>query len=154
LAALARYLRALAVPARRRWTEPAVLQGEELFVAIGCGSCHRRQLTTGQVPGWPELTRQTIRPLTDLLLHDMGPRLADEVGEGLASGSEWRTPPLWGLGLLRTVNGPVGLLHDGRARSPEEAILWHGGEAERSRERFMALPRVKRAALLEFLATL
>jgi CxxC motif-containing protein (DUF1111 family) len=152
--ALVRYMRALAVPARRRWTEPAVREGEALFDNIGCAGCHRRQMITGELPGWLELTRQEIQPYTDLLLHDLGPELADAVSEGLASGSEWRTPPLWGLGLLSTVSGQSGLLHDGRARSPEEAILWHGGEAERARERFRHLPRKARAALLEFLDTL
>jgi CxxC motif-containing protein (DUF1111 family) len=152
--ALVSYMRALAVPARRRWTEPVVREGEKLFVRIGCSVCHRGQVVTGELPGWPELTRQSIQPYTDLLLHDMGPQLADAVREELASGSEWRTPPLWGLGLLPTVSGQSGLLHDGRARSPEEAILWHGGEAERARERYRHLPRERRAALLEFLNSL
>ena len=84
----------------------------------------------------------------------MGADLADEIGEGVASGREWRTPPLWGLGLLHTVGGPVGLLHDGRAASVEEAILWHGGEAARARERFLTMPRTKREALIVFLSTL
>jgi CxxC motif-containing protein (DUF1111 family) len=148
------YLRALAVPARRRWTEPVVRAGEALFTSIGCATCHRPQMVTGELTGWPELTRQTIRPFTDLLLHDMGPELADEVTEALASGSEWRTPPLWGLGLLATVGGAAGLLHDGRARSVEEAILWHGGESARARERFRRLPREQRASLLAFLDSL
>ena len=152
--ALVRYMRALAVPARRRWTEPTVREGEALFDSIGCAACHRRQMITGELPGWAELSGQAIQPYTDLLLHDLGPLLADAVSEGLASGSEWRTPPLWGLGLLSTVSGQAGLLHDGRARSPEEAILWHGGEAERARDRFKHLPRKARAALLEFLDTL
>lgn len=152
--ALVRYLRALAVPARRRWTEPVVRQGEGLFATIGCAACHRTQIITGELPGWPELTRQTIRPYSDLLLHDLGPQLADAVEEGAASGSEWRTPPLWGLGLVSTVSSQAGLLHDGRARSAEEAILWHGGEADGARERFRRLPRQTRAALLEFLDTL
>ena len=152
--ALVRYMRALAVPARRRWTGPVVREGEALFGSIGCAACHRRQMITGELPEWPELTRQAIQPYTDLLLHDLGPELADAVSEGLASGSEWRTPPLWGLGLLSTVSGQSGLLHDGRARSPEEAILWHGGEAKRARERFRHLPRKARAALLGFLDTL
>ena len=152
--ALVRYMRALAVPARRRWTEPAVREGEALFDSIGCAACHRRQMITGELPGWPELSGQAIQPYTDLLLHDLGPLLADAVSEGRASGSEWRTPPLWGLGLLSTVSGQAGLLHDGRARSPEEAILWHGGEAEPARDRFKHLPRKARAALLEFLDTL
>ena len=154
VAALVGYLRALAVPARRRWTEPGPRHGEALFATIGCAACHRPQMTTGALPGWPELTGQAIRPYTDLLLHDMGPDLADAVTEGLASGSEWRTPPLWGLGLISTVSGQAGLLHDGRARSAEEAILWHGGEAERARERFRHLAPKERAALLEFLDTL
>lgn len=111
-------------------------------------------MTTGEMPGWPELSRQTIRPYTDLLLHDMGPRLADGVAEAGALGSEWRTPPLWGLGLLPVVSGEMRLLHDGRARSPEEAILWHGGEAAPAVRRFMALPRASREALTMFLATL
>lgn len=154
LNALVRYLRSLAVPARRRWSEKTVLEGEALFGAIGCGGCHRRQLTTSPDAAWPELSRQTIHPYTDLLLHDLGSPLADGVGEGVASGSEWRTAPLWGLGLLPTVSGAVGLLHDGRARSPEEAILWHGGEAESARMRFAALSRQEREALLEFLGSL
>ena len=148
------YLRALAVPAHRRSTEPAVRAGETLFVEIGCADCHRPRLTTGVVPGWPELSNQAIRPYTDLLLHDMGADLADEIGEGVASGREWRTPPLWGLGLLHTVGGPVGLLHDGRAASVEEAILWHDGEAARARERFLTMPRTKREALIVFLSAL
>jgi CxxC motif-containing protein (DUF1111 family) len=148
------YLRALAVPARRRWTEPAVREGETLFTAIGCATCHRTEMITGELPGWPELSRQTIRPFTDLLLHDMGPALADDVDEGEASGREWRTPPLWGLGLLPTVGGAAGLLHDGRARTAEEAILWHGGESERARERFRQLSRKQRGSLLAFLDSL
>jgi len=152
--ALVRYMRALAVPARRRWSGPVVREGEAIFESIGCTACHRRQMITGELPGWPELTRQVIQPYTDLLLHDLGPQMADEVSEGLASGTEWRTPPLWGLGLLSIVSGQSGLLHDGRAQSPEEAILWHGGEAERARERFRHLPRKARTALLEFLETL
>jgi CxxC motif-containing protein (DUF1111 family) len=154
VAALVRYLRALAVPARRRWSDPAIAHGEALFAQAGCADCHRPRLTTGQVRGWRELSGQTIRPYTDLLLHDMGPGLADGVAEGIATGREWRTPPLWGLGLLPVVSGEVGLLHDGRARSVEEAILWHAGEADRARERFMALPRPARAALIAFVGTL
>jgi CxxC motif-containing protein (DUF1111 family) len=154
VAMLVQYLRALAPPARRSGTRPPVLRGERLFSAIGCDGCHRLRLTTGDARGWPELSHQTIAAYTDLLLHDLGPQLADGVGEGVASGSEWRTPPLWGLGLLATVSGASTLMHDGRARSPEEAILWHGGEAERARERFIALPPEERRALIDFLATL
>jgi CxxC motif-containing protein (DUF1111 family) len=153
LASVVLYLRALAVPARRRAMEPVVREGEALFTSIGCAACHRPRLETGPAD-WPELANQTIGAYTDLLLHDLGPDLADEVEEGVASGREWRTPPLWGLGLLQTVNGAVGLLHDGRARSAEEAILWHGGEAEAVRQRFIALPRTGREALLQFLDSL
>jgi CxxC motif-containing protein (DUF1111 family) len=154
LNALVQYLRALAVPARRQWTEPLVRRGDALFATIGCSNCHRTQLTTGRAAAWPELANQTIHPYTDLLLHDLGEALADGVGEGAAAGREWRTPPLWGLGLLAVVSGPAGLLHDGRARSPEEAILWHGGEAERARSRFADLSGDDREALLKFLASL
>lgn len=154
ITALAGYLRALAVPARRRAAEPVVREGEALFSSLGCSSCHRPQLATGVVPGWPELSGQAFAPYTDLLLHDMGPGLADEIGDEGASAREWRTPPLWGLGLLAAVNGSAVFLHDGRARSLEEAVLWHGGEAERSRRRFVGLPREKRQALLVFLSTL
>lgn len=152
--ALVHYLRALAVPAPRRSTEPVVRQGERLFTRIGCADCHRPRLTTGEMTNWPELSGQSIRPYTDLLLHDMGPRLADGVAEAGALGSEWRTPPLWGLGLLPVVSGEVRLLHDGRARSAEEAILWHGGEAGPALRRFMALPRATREALTTFLDSL
>jgi CxxC motif-containing protein (DUF1111 family) len=154
VATLVDYLNGLAVPARRGWSEPAVREGERLFAQIGCDTCHRPQIATGQAPGWPELSRQVIRPYTDLLLHDMGADLADGVAEGSALGGEWRTPPLWGLGLLPIVSGEMRLLHDGRARSFEEAILWHGGEAAPVRRRFRTLPQAKREALTTFLGTL
>jgi CxxC motif-containing protein (DUF1111 family) len=148
------YLRALGVPARRRVTDRVVVRGERLFTELGCSDCHRPRLSTGHMDGWPELSGQTIGAFTDLLLHDMGPGLADGVVELGAVGSEWRTPPLWGLGLLRTVSGEVRLLHDGRARSPEEAILWHGGEAEAAGQRFRELPRTDRNAMIRFLDSL
>lgn len=151
------YLRLLAVPARRDREDPSVLRGERLFARIGCSGCHHPRWTTGQVSDLPELAGQTIRPYTDLLLHDMGPGLADDRPEARATGREWRTPPLWGLGLLdvvRRADGPVRLLHDGRARSPEEAILWHGGEAQASRDAFVDLAASERAALLRFLESL
>lgn len=157
LGRLVLYARLLAVPARRDWREPEVLRGRELFRRTGCAGCHHPRWTTGTVEDVPELSGQTVRPYTDLLLHDMGPGLADGRPEHEATGSEWRTPPLWGLGLLGVVTGSDGaatLLHDGRARTPEEAILWHGGEAEASRERFRHLPAADRAALLRFLASL
>ena len=100
------------------------------------------------------LANQVIRPYTDLLLHDMGEGLADHRPDHLAGGRDWRTAPLWGLGLSETVNGNATLLHDGRARNPTEAILWHGGEATVSREAFLAIPKADRDALLAFLASL
>jgi CxxC motif-containing protein (DUF1111 family) len=152
--ALAQYLRALAVPARRGTADPAVRLGERLFADIGCGDCHRQRLTTGHVPDWPALSHQAIQPYTDLLLHDMGEQLADGLVDARASGQEWRTTPLWGLGLLELISPDAGLLHDGRARSPEEAILWHGGEAAKARARFVVLRSGERDALLAFLRSL
>jgi CxxC motif-containing protein (DUF1111 family) len=148
------YIRLLAVPARRDWTAPAVRRGQALFQQTGCASCHHPEYRTGAVADIPELSGQTIRPYTDLLLHDMGKELADGRPDAEATGSEWRTPPLWGLGLLETVNHQLRLLHDGRARGFEEAILWHGGEAEASRERFKRLERADREALVAFLRSL
>jgi CxxC motif-containing protein (DUF1111 family) len=148
------YVSTLAVPARRRIDDPAVRRGKAVFGEIGCASCHTPVLRTGQHPDFPELSDQKIRPFTDLLLHDMGPDLADGRPDFAASGSEWRTPPLWGLGLVQTVNRHRYLLHDGRARGFAEAILWHGGEGEASREAFRHLPRVDREALIAFLESL
>ena len=167
------YVRLLAPPARRDWQDGEVLTGRDDFMAVGCGACHRPQLQTAPAgsprsaapadPGGnggtgqallPELTGQTIRPYTDLLLHDMGPGLDDGVAEEGATSSEWRTAPLWGLGLLKRINGHMRLLHDGRARSFEEAILWHGGEAEAAREAYRRLPEDQKAALLRFLGSL
>jgi CxxC motif-containing protein (DUF1111 family) len=148
------YGRNLAVPPRRDVDAPAVRRGEQLFAAAGCASCHRPLLVTGRDPTRPEHSLITIRPYTDLLLHDMGEELADGRPEWQASGREWRTAPLWGLGLTRTVSEQVALLHDGRARSPLEAILWHGGEAQAARDRVIALSRDERAALLAFLDSL
>jgi CxxC motif-containing protein (DUF1111 family) len=143
------YVRLLAVPARRDVNDPAAA-----FRAAQCQSCHVESHRTGVVPGFPELSKQLIFPFTDLLLHDMGGGLADGRPDFEATGSEWRTPPLWGIGLTQEVGGHTRFLHDGRARSLEEAILWHGGEAEAARARFMALSRDERAALIKFLETL
>ena len=148
------YMYTLAVPARRDWKDPEVLRGKQLFHDLKCAACHVPQMKTGKLDGYPELSGQTIFPYTDLLLHDMGKDLADGRPDHSASGNEWRTPPLWGLGLLNTVNGHTRLLHDGRARMPAEAIMWHGGEAESSREGFKKLPAADRAALLRFLNSL
>ncbi len=148
------YVTLLAVPARRAIDDAQARRGEALFASAGCGGCHTTTLVTGELPGFPAVSHQTIHPYTDLLLHDMGPDLADGRADFLASGSEWRTPPLWGLGLVPTVNDHTFLLHDGRARGFAEAILWHGGEAETAREAFRTMPAADRAALVRFLETL
>ena len=148
------YLQTLAPPARRDVSDPAVRQGQRLFAAMKCASCHTPELKTGDFHQLAELRNQTIRPYTDLLLHDMGAGLADGREDFEASGQEWRTPPLWGIGLQERVNGHTTLLHDGRARNLTEAILWHGGEAEISRERFLNSTREERSALLSFLESL
>lgn len=148
------YARNLAVPARRRATAPAVLEGRALFAAIGCAACHVPKLRTGSDSPDEHLRDQTIWPYTDLLLHDMGEALADGRPEGLADGREWRTAPLWGIGLTETVTGKAFFLHDGRARSIKEAILWHGGEAQRARDAFTSLSKEDRERLLEFVNSL
>ncbi|MFY0571063.1 di-heme oxidoredictase family protein [Archangium lansingense] len=148
------YTQMLAVPARRDMDKPEVLRGRRLFRELDCAKCHVPRHETGTVTDAPELSKQIIFPYTDLLLHDMGPELADGRPDFEATGSEWRTPPLWGIGLVETVNRHTRFLHDGRARSLEEAILWHGGEAERSRERFRTLSATDRTALLRFLESL
>ena len=147
------YTRTLAVPARRRAGADAVAAGERTFSAIGCSACHLPELRTG-TSDIAALAAQDIRPYTDLLLHDMGPRLADGRPDGLATGSEWRTAPLWGIGLIETVNGHERFLHDGRARGLEEAILWHGGEAAPAMRRFRGLPEREREDLVAFLKSL
>ena len=148
------YLRGLGAPPRRRVDDAAVRAGAGLFETLKCSACHLPELKTGDAHPFPELRGQTIHPYTDLLLHDLGADLADGRPDGAASGSEWRTAPLWGLGLNAAVNGNAFFLHDGRARSPTEAILWHGGEAAASRAAFLALPAADRAALAAFLESL
>jgi CxxC motif-containing protein (DUF1111 family) len=103
---------------------------------------------------WPELSGQTIHPYTDLLLHDMGPGLADGRPDFLATGSEWRTPPLWGLGLMQPIDGYLFLMHDGRARGFAEAILWHGGQGQQAADAFKAASKTDREALVAFLSSL
>lgn len=137
------YLVNLAPPARR--DRDRVQAGERLFGEAGCAVCHRPQLKAGE---------QVIEPYTDLLLHDMGDGLTDGREDFLATGTEWRTPPLWGVGLIERINPGAGYLHDGRARSLSEAVLWHGGEAGAARERFVGMARQERAALLDFLQSL
>ena len=148
------YSRTLAVPARRNLRRPDVRRGRHLFNEAQCDACHTPTLHTGAVPGLPDLSQQVIHPYTDLLLHDMGPALADGRPDFEATGVEWRTPPLWGIGLVETVNRHTYFLHDGRARNLAEAILWHGGEAEASKEHFRRLPSADREALLQFLYSL
>jgi len=153
LASVTFYTRTLAVPAMRDHRAPEVERGRNVFEDIGCASCHTPSHTTGTDPV-AALSEQRIFPYTDLLLHDMGPDLADGRPDFEADGSEWRTPPLWGLGLIDDVNGERFLLHDGRARTIEEAILWHGGEAEAAREAFRTASADLRADLVAFLEAL
>ncbi len=149
-----RYLATLGVPARRNLEDAVALRGEALFASMNCVKCHTPEMTTSPYHPVTELRAQSIQPYTDLLLHDMGTVLADNLGEGKASGAEWRTPPLWGIGSTAEVSGGEAYLHDGRARSLEEAILWHGGEAEASKEAFRQLPAGDRAAVVRFLQSL
>ena len=151
---MTRYVSLLGVGARRELTNAQALQGEQLFTVASCIQCHTQTLTTSPYHPMAELRNQTIRPYTDLLLHDMGPGLADNMNEGPASGSEWRTPPLWNIGLTAGVSGGEAYLHDGRARSIEEAILWHGGEAEASKQAFIGMSAADRAALVRFIKSL
>ena len=148
------YTRNLAVPARRDVGDPLVLAGKRLFHEAGCIACHRPKFVTRRDSIGGEQSFQLIWPYTDLLLHDMGEGLADDRPEGEATGREWRTPPLWGIGLTEAVSGHTLFLHDGRARNLLEAILWHGGEAEESKSRVVAMTHKERAALLAFLLSL
>ena len=148
------YLQTLAVPSQRNWNDPKVVSGRKLFDKIGCASCHRPHFKTGTHPISKALSDQEIYPFSDLLLHDMGPGLADNRPEASANGREWRTPPLWGIGLINVVNGHTNFLHDGRARNLKEAILWHGGEAERSKRNFMHLSKANRDKIISFLNSL
>ncbi len=145
----------IAPPPQRNADDVQVMRGSKLFAAMACAACHTPQLVTAAHPRYPAtLPAQTIAPYTDLLLHDMGSGLADGRPDFRASGSQWRTPPLWGVGLVPVVNGHSQYLHDGRARNLEEAVLWHGGEARHARDRYMALPKEQRQDLLAFLQSL
>jgi len=148
------YTRNLAVPARRDVNGEQVLAGKSLFFQAGCQSCHTPTFTTAQNAAEPELANQVIRPYSDLLLHDMGEGLADHRTEFQASGRDWRTPPLWGIGLTQAVSGHTQFLHDGRARNLMEAVLWHGGEAQAAQQRVLSFNAEQRAALLAFLNSL
>jgi len=148
------YSRHLAVPARRKSGFPDVLSGKKLFYASGCTACHNPKFVTSADAEDKEFRSQLIWPYSDFLLHDMGEGLADGQPVGGATGREWRTPPLWGIGLTSTVTRKAFYLHDGRARTLEEAILWHGGEAEKARDAYTTLPRTDRELLIKFLESL
>jgi CxxC motif-containing protein (DUF1111 family) len=148
------YQSALAVPKRRNYKKQNVLDGKYLFKNIDCIKCHSTDFVTGSSKENNHVEGILIKPYSDFLLHDMGEALADNRPDYLATGREWRTQPLWGIGLIKTVNKHTNLLHDGRARNIEEAILWHGGEAEKSRQKFMNLSISERNNVLEFINSL
>lgn len=151
---IAFYSSSLAVPQRRNLDSPEVQTGALLFNQAQCAACHTPRHVTGEVNQRPDLSNQSIWPYTDLLLHDMGEGLADGRDEFQANGREWRTPPLWGIGLAQRVNPQAGFLHDGRARTLEEAILWHAGEAGNSIAFYRQMSAEQRQALLAFLESL
>jgi CxxC motif-containing protein (DUF1111 family) len=153
LKAITFYTQTLAVPGRTQLDNPMVKKGEVLFTQANCAVCHVGALKTGNHTV-KAIANQAIHPYTDLLLHDMGEGLADGRPDFEASGNEWRTAPLWGIGLTQAVLPYSGYLHDGRARTLEESILWHGGEAERSKETFRTMAKTDRAALIQFLNSL
>ena len=144
----------LAVPARRDVDDARVLDGKRLFYQANCVACHVPKYVTRRDADVAAHRFQLIWPYTDLLLHDMGDGLADGMQEGEATGREWRTPPLWGIGLTKTVNPQATWLHDGRARTLLEAVLWHGGEGQAARDRVVAMTPPERAALIRFLESL
>nr|WP_257098986.1 di-heme oxidoredictase family protein [Pseudovibrio flavus] len=148
------YSENLAVPARRNADDPQVLAGKKVFYEAGCTSCHTPKYVTSRSAETKAHKFQLIWPYTDLLLHDMGEGLADGRPVGSASGQEWKTPPLWGIGLTETVNKHTFFLHDGRARNLLEAVLWHGGEAEAAKQRIVNASKQEREALLKFLESL
>ncbi|RKE95425.1 di-heme oxidoreductase family protein [Ichthyenterobacterium magnum] len=150
---VATYASVLNVPGRRNHDDQRVLEGKQLFNSINCIACHIPKIVTGN-HSIAALENQTIRPYTDLLLHDMGEGLADNRPDFNANGNEWRTQPLWGIGLIETVNNHTNLLHDGRARNIEEAILWHAGEAEDSKLAFMNLNASEREKIIDFINSL
>ncbi len=148
------YAQTLGVPARRNVTDATIKRGEQIFMLAKCGVCHRQTLITAVNVAFPSISNQVIHPYTDMLVHDMGAGLADNRPDFKASGREWRTAPLWGLGLYTTVNNPGYFLHDGRARSITEAIMWHGGEAAQSQAYFSNLSPADRKAVRAFLNSL
>ncbi|EAQ14018.1 CxxC motif-containing protein (DUF1111 family) [Maritimibacter alkaliphilus HTCC2654] len=148
------YARNLAVPARRGSDDPDVLRGKQVFYDAGCTACHTPKFVTHRLADQPAQSFQLIWPYSDMLLHDMGDGLADNRPEGRATGNEWRTAPLWGIGLTKLVSGHENYLHDGRARTLMEAILWHGGEAQAARDAIVARPKPDRDALVKYLESL
>jgi CxxC motif-containing protein (DUF1111 family) len=152
--AVVTYVRTLGVPARRNIHAASVQRGASLFASAGCAGCHLPTLVTGTVANEPALSNQTIHPYTDLLLHDMGPGLADNRPDFAASGSQWKTRPLWGIGLTQLVNGRVNFLHDGRAQSLLEAILWHDGQAAPAAQAVQHMSASDRNSLIDFLNSL
>lgn len=154
LYAVAFYVRTLAVPAARNQDKEEINEGRMLFAQAGCAGCHRPMMRTGVNPAFPQISNQMIFPYSDMLLHDMGPGLADNRPDYLANGQEWRTQPLWGIGLSPVVNGHSYFLHDGRARDVQEAILWHGGEAQGARDYFVQLSQAERDKLIAFVKSL
>ena len=148
------YIRTLSVPARRNTNNETVKRGEVIFKQLNCSGCHIPTMYTGINVNLPALSSQRIHPYTDMLIHDMGAGLADNRPDYQASGTDWRTPPLWGLGMFEKNNGTPYYLHDGRARTITEAILWHGGESQQSRDKFTQLSKSDRKALLAFLQSL
>lgn len=148
------YIRTLAVPARRNADNATVLEGKKIFMEAKCGACHVPRLRTKTDVSFPEISNQVIFPYTDMLVHDMGTELADNRPDYDASGQEWRTAPLWGIGLTKVVNGHQNFLHDGRAGTLMEAIMWHGGEAAQSKEFVKTLAKAERDALIKFLESL
>jgi CxxC motif-containing protein (DUF1111 family) len=151
---MVRYVATLGVPPRRNLKDEEALKGEKLFASANCAKCHAPTLKTGPYHPLAELRGQTIHPYTDMLLHDLGDGLADNMADGSASARQWRTAPLWGIGSTVGVNGGESYLHDGRARTLSEAILWHGGEAQSSREAFRKMSAADRDALVKFLQSL
>jgi CxxC motif-containing protein (DUF1111 family) len=152
---MVRYIATLGVPARRNLGDAQALRGEVVFGETGCNACHKETLKTSAYAPLTELRSQTIHPYTDLLLHDMGPGLADNLGEGEAVGAEWRTAPLWGIGLTANVSGNrEAYMHDGRAKTLNEAILWHDGEAANARKAYLARTQADKDAVVKFLKSL
>jgi len=154
LKAVVYYVQTLAVPARRSVADPTVKKGKELFMQLNCSGCHKPVVQTGVNLQFPQLSNQRIQPYTDLLLHDMGEGLADGYNDYLANGREWKTIPLWGIGLFEKTNGTPYYLHDGRARTIEEAILWHDGEAKKAKDGFMQLSKAERVSVIRFIQSL